>query len=42
MTNDEDKEALYCILYTKILEFSVEIEVIKSMLTDKQKSKDCS
>ncbi|WP_258031088.1 hypothetical protein [Campylobacter concisus] len=42
MTNDEDKEALYRILYTKILEFSVEIEVIKSMLTDKQKSKDCS
>lgn len=37
MTN-EDKEALYRILYAKILEFSVEIEAIKSVLTDKQKA----
>lgn len=38
MTN-EDKEALYRILYAKILEFSVEIEAIKSVLTDKQKQR---
>ncbi|MBR8464690.1 hypothetical protein KDD93_08970 [Campylobacter sp. faydin G-24] len=37
MTN-EDKEALYNILYAKILEFSVEIEAIKSVLTNKQKA----
>ncbi|WP_459875329.1 hypothetical protein [Campylobacter concisus] len=37
MTN-EDKEALYRILYAKILEFSVEIEAIKFVLTDKQKA----
>lgn len=37
MTN-EDKDALYAILYAKIVDFSAEIEAIKSVLTAEQQA----